>query len=74
MTASAQTKKKGGRAPDRLLMVAMELTMSLFGVLYAFPHVPSRLLNMQDEVPAWFSVTAGAPAGRPRTQTRTRAC
>ena len=39
---------------DRLLMVAMELVMGLFGLLYAFPHVPSRLLDV--EAAAWFSV------------------
>lgn len=41
---------------DRLLMVAMELTMSLFAMLYAFPHVPARILGAGDEAPRWFAV------------------
>lgn len=54
---------------DRLLMVAMELVMNLFALLYAFPHVPSRLLdssavteagtaNAPSANNAWFSVAS----------------
>lgn len=41
---------------DRLLMVAMELVMCLFGLLFAFPHVPSRLIDNTKGETTWFSV------------------
>ena len=34
---------------ERILMVSMELLMSLFALLYAFPHVPSRLIEPLDD-------------------------
>lgn len=43
---------------ERLLMVAMELVMALFGLLYAFPHVPSRLLESKSGPTTWFSVAS----------------
>ena len=46
----------------KALMVGMELMMSLYAILYAFPHIPSSLLDdpNDDVVPQWFSVTSTA--------------
>lgn len=41
---------------ERLLMVSMELVMSLFTLLFALPHVPSRILESKTEATTWFSV------------------
>lgn len=49
---------------ERLLMAAMELVMTLFALLYAFPHVPSRLLDRTTTTTA-----VGTPA--PSTPGRT---
>jgi hypothetical protein len=40
---------------ERLLMVAMELVMVLFCCLYAYPHVPSRILD-EGRSTVWFSI------------------
>lgn len=43
---------------NRILMVAMEMIMSLFAVLFAFPHVPSRIIDgKMENVTAWYAVT-----------------
>ena len=50
---------------QKIWMVATECVMTLFALLYAFPHIPSALLDDSDEsneatdVP-WFSVTSTA--------------
>lgn len=46
----------------KTLMVGMELMMALYAVLYAFPHIPSTLLEDEDEEGGtqWFSVTSTA--------------
>ena len=50
---------------NKVLMVAMELVMTLFALLYAFPHIPDRILDdEEDDVAAqWFSVQS-SPAFR----------
>ena len=46
---------------ERLLMVTMELLMSLFALLYAFPHVPSRLLDRADDGGTFWKAVPGGP-------------
>ena len=48
---SPQTPADG----NRLLVVAQELVMTLFCVLYAFPHVPSRILDA-NQTTVWYSI------------------
>lgn len=51
---------------NKLLMVAMELVMTLFALLFAFPHIPNRILVDEDdetEDTQWFSVQS-TPAFR----------
>lgn len=44
---------------ERHLMVAMELLMSLYALLYAFPHVPSSVLEEEGGAQTqWLSVTS----------------
>lgn len=41
----------------KMFMVAMEMLMALFALLYAFPHVPSQILDPGDgDTKTWFSV------------------
>ena len=44
----------------KLWMVAMECIMTLFALLYAFPHIPGTLLEEgeTEEGNAWFNVTS----------------
>lgn len=42
---------------ERALVVALEITMTLFCVLYAYPHIPSRLLDSKATT-SWFSVAS----------------
>ena len=47
------------RFRNKLFMVAYELVMTLFAILYAFPHIPDRILDDDDEDgedAQWFSV------------------
>lgn len=37
------------------LMVAQELVMTLFGILYVYPHVPSRLID-DKKTTVWYSI------------------
>lgn len=40
---------------NRLLMVAQELMMALFSLLYAYPHIPSRIIDDRRST-TWFSI------------------
>lgn len=42
---------------ERILMVGLELVMALFCCLYAYPHVPSRILDDGGGATVWFSVS-----------------
>lgn len=44
---------------NRMLMVAQELVMALFCLLYAYPHVPSRIIDDKTST-TWFSVGSQA--------------
>lgn len=43
---------------ERILMVAMELVMALLCCLYAYPHIPSRILDDGGGTTVWFSVSS----------------
>lgn len=40
---------------NRLLMVCQELLMALFCLLYAYPHIPSRIIDDQRST-TWYSI------------------
>lgn len=43
---------------NKFLMVAYELVVILFSLIFAFPHIPDRILdNEEDTDPQWFSVS-----------------